>query len=434
MKQDLVVLFFIAANGYKRYNIIEQVCAPAMGFCCNMETEKGNHYGWKTQESSIEGDNHKCRGYGSFRFCFAYSRKEDGTYDFHPIFKYVTPYVQAADYAVINLETCIGKPGTYCGFPRFLSPDSVIAAAKAAGFKMFLTASNHSYDWGYEGVVYKLKQLKKHGVDFIGSRQWRFQELHKVVEVNGIKIGMLNYTKLFITEEPTPERALMNAAIDRKTGERQEVYIDAKGRRCVATFHEKKTKSFARKLEADIADLRRQGAEIIAVYPHWGTEYKIEIGSRQDKIAQMMCDLGVDVIVGGHPHVVQPVKVYTSEISGKKTLCLHSMGNFFSSMSAKHDKDNAEYTEDGVLFEYTIHKYDDGTAEIVHADVLPTWIRRRRDEREIVVIPLDKGVDWKEKFDTVNYSEQISSGFQSRQRTRKIVDAGLREFNLLHSR
>lgn len=70
MKQDLVVLFFIAVNGYKRYNIIEQVCAPAMGFCCNMETEKGNHYGRKTQESSIEGDNHKCRGYGSFRFCF----------------------------------------------------------------------------------------------------------------------------------------------------------------------------------------------------------------------------------------------------------------------------------------------------------------------------------------------------------------------------
>ena len=362
----------------------------------------------------------------------AYCQKEDGTFDFSSIFRYVGEYVKAADYAVINLEPCLGEPGTYCGFPRFRAPAEIIPAAMEAGFKMFLTASNHSYDWGYEGVVYKLKQLKKYGADYIGSRRWRFQPLHKVVEVNGIKIGMLNYTKLWRIEDPEEDRAMMNAAVNRKTGEREVVYIDKKGRRAVATFHERFAGGFMKKLERDMAKLRRQGAEIIAVYPHWGTEYKIDFDPRQDNIAQRMCDLGVDVIIGGHPHVVEPIKVYTSEISGKTTVCLHSMGNFVSSMKAAEERENAEYTEDGALFEYTVHKYEDGTCQVVRVNVLPIWVKRKYEEREFIVIPLEKDADWQERFDTVNYSTRPSSGFQSRQRTMKLVGPGMRAFNRLH--
>ena len=360
----------------------------------------------------------------------AYHRQEDGTFDFSSIFKYVSEYVKAADYAVINLETCMGKPGDYCGFPRFRSPDSIIEAARDAGFKMFLTASNHSYDWGVEGVIHKLDCLDKYGVDHIGTRRSVEEPLHKIVDVNGIKIGMLNYTK--VSRASRRFWMIMNVAVNRKTGKKEKVIVDRKGRELISLFRENRPKAFGETLKRDVEVLREQGADIIAVYPHWGTEYMIEWDFWQDLNAQLMCDAGVDVIVGSHPHVVQPVKVYTSEVSGKTTVCLHSMGNFVSSMNAEHEKENAAYTEDGALFEYTVEKYEDGTAAVVHADVLPTWVKRKRQEREFIVIPLEKDVDWKERFDTVNYSTRVSSGFQSRQRTRKLVAEGLKEFNRLH--
>ncbi len=361
----------------------------------------------------------------------AYSRREDDTYDFSGIFKYVSEYIKAADYAVINLETCMGKPGDYCGFPRFRSPDSIIEAAKNAGFKMFLTASNHSYDWGEEGIVHKLECLDQYGVDYVGTRRSAEEPLHKVIEVNGIRIGMLNYTK--VSRASRRFRMIMNVAVNRKTGKKEKIIVNRKGQQLIALFRENRTKYFAEQLRQDIAALRAQGAEIIAAYPHWGTEYQIESDGWQEANAQIMCDAGVDVIVGSHPHVVQPVKVYTSDVSGKTTVCLHSMGNFVSSMNASHEKENAEYTEDGALFEYTVEKYEDGSAAVVRAEVLPIWVRRNRQEREFTVIPLEKDVDWKEKYGTVNYSTRPSSAFQSRQRTRKLVSKGLKAFNSIYN-
>ena len=226
----------------------------------------------------------------------AYHRQEDGTYDFSSIFKYVSEYVKAADYAVINLETCMGKPGDYCGFPRFRSPDSIIEAARDAGFKMFLTASNHSYDWGVEGVIHKLDCLDKYGVDHIGTRRSMEEPLHKIVDVNGIKIGMLNYTK--VSRASRRFRMIMNVAVNRKTGKKEKVIVDRKGRELISLFRENRPKAFGETLKRDVEVLREQGADIIAVYPHWGTEYMIEWDFWQDLNAQLMCDAGVDVIVG----------------------------------------------------------------------------------------------------------------------------------------
>ena len=112
--------------------------------------------------------------------------KTSNGYNFNYIFKHVDDYVKAADYAVINLETSIGgsKLG-YAGFPRFNTPESIVTAAKNAGFDMFLTASNHSYDLGYKPVKYRVDVLNKAGVDRIGTRKFSWGNLHKVVNVNG---------------------------------------------------------------------------------------------------------------------------------------------------------------------------------------------------------------------------------------------------------
>ena len=90
------------------------------------------------------------------------AKSASGSYDFEQIFQYVDDYIKEADYAVVNLETSIaGKGNGYCGFPRFNTPGSIVTVAQNAGFDMFLTASNHSYDWNLSGLKNKVSWLQK---------------------------------------------------------------------------------------------------------------------------------------------------------------------------------------------------------------------------------------------------------------------------------
>lgn len=318
--------------------------------------------------------------------------KSGSTYNFDYIFQYVDNYIKDYDYAVINLETSIGgKSLGYCGFPRFNTPESIVTSAKKAGYDMFLNASNHSYDLGYNALLYKIKVLNSKKVDFIGIRNNESKALHKVVTVNGIKIGMLNYTReSWISTE---NRIVLNRYKSGTTGQYIDVVVDDKAASLIGRYHKNKRNEFYSLLENDIKNLKNQGAEIIVVYPHWGTQYNIGIDSLEDNMAQKMCDLGVDVIVGGHPHVVEPVKVYTSKVSGKTTVCIHSMGNFVSSMSPTNKKiNNARYTRDGALFNFTIKKYSDGSIAVTNAKVLPIYVYKNTKNKYIVV-PLDRSVD-----------------------------------------
>lgn len=315
------------------------------------------------------------------------AKQEDGTYDFSSIFKYVDEYIQAADYAVINLETSIaGKRIPYAGFPYFNTPESLIKDAKDAGFDLFLTASNHSYDCGYDGVMNKIKVLEQNEVDYIGTRKDESESFHKVIDVNGISIGMLNYARESLNS--TKNMTIMNRIITGTGGNPQNVVVDKKGKEVISRYNGKYLKEFYKTLESDIQELKDQGAEIIVAYPHWGKEYNIGYRSLEDKIAQKMCDYGVDVIIGGHPHVVEPTKVYTSDVSGKTTICIHSTGNFVSHLRKADNKKAGYYIEDGALFCFKAEKYSDGTVAVAEADVLPIWVKQSKGK--YMVMPLEK--------------------------------------------
>lgn len=347
------------------------------------------------------------------------AKRPKGLWDFNGIFESVEDIVKSADYAVINLETSFGgKEMGYCGFPKFNTPQAAITAAKNAGFDMFLTASNHSYDLGYDPLINKLNILERKGLDYIGTRKSTIGSLHKVVKVNGIKIGMLNYTQE--TSSSTKSEPILNATRTGENGSYEYVVVDKKAKNLIASYNRKYLDEFYDTLESDIKKLKQKGAEVIIAYPHWGSEYNIDYNEREDEIAQKMCDLGVDAIVGGHPHVVEPVKVYTSKISGKSTVCLHSMGNFVSSMRNTDDKDNANYVEDGALFKLTVSKYSDGTCAVSWAQVIPTWVKKTSGKYEYEVIPLD---------DDEAYSSKASSKYQSYTRTNSLVEKGVKKFN-----
>ena len=166
------------------------------------------------------------------------------------------------------------------------------------------------------------------------------------------------------------------------------------------------------------------------MYIHWGVEYNyMSANDEQKKIAQELCDMGIDVIVGGHPHVVQPVELLTSTTDPEhKTVCLYSMGNAVSNQRLGNiSYVSTAHTEDGMLFNVTFEKYSDGTVYLQNVDILPTWVYMSTASypNTYHILPLDMEIrdEWGTTFgvsDTV-----VNSAQKSYERTMAIVGSGL---------
>lgn len=344
-------------------------------------------------------------------------RKQDGTYDFNPIFQYVKPYLEKADFCVANLEVSLGGTENglaYSGYPLFNCPDSIVEAAKNIGTDMLMLANNHTYDCGYSGFIRKIGVIENMGLKYTGVAKDNTEKLYNVVNVNGIKIGIVNYTY------ETPSTGEGNKAING-------ILLDKNAVNLVNTFNYDKLDEFYSDLENKIAQMKNDGAEVIVVYPHWGTEYLLEANEYQSKMAQKMCDLGVDVIVGGHPHVVEPVSVLESEISGKRTVCLYSLGNFISNQRRHLMNLSTGNTEDGLIFTVNFEKYGDGRVEVKSVVAIPTWVNL--SDGSYRVIPLDKKIgDWKSAFNLNDYT--FAAAKESYDRTMSLVGKGIDDFNI----
>lgn len=342
--------------------------------------------------------------------------KQDGSYDFNPIFQYVRPYLEKADFCVANLEVSLGGTEnglTYSGYPLFNCPDSIVNAAKNMGADMLLLANNHTYDCGYSGFIRKIGVIANAGLKYTGVARDNTEKLYNVISVNGIKIGIVNYTY------ETPSTGEGNKAING-------ILLDKNAVDLVNTFNYDKLEDFYNDLQNKIIQMKNDGAEIIIVYPHWGTEYLLEANEYQSRMAQKMCDLGVDVIIGGHPHVVEPVEVIKSEISGKRTVCLYSLGNFISNQRSHLMNLSTGNTEDGVIFTVNFEKYGDGHVVVKSVEATPTWVDLTNGSYRI--IPLDKNTDdWKSSFKLNDYT--LDSAKKSYDRTMSLVGQGIDDFN-----
>lgn len=339
-----------------------------------------------------------------------------GEYDFNPIFQYVKPYLEKADYCVANLEVSLGGTENgmkYSGYPLFNCPDSIIDAAKNMGADMLAVANNHTYDCGYAGFIRKIGVIENKGLAYTGVAKDNTQKLYNVVDVNGIKIGIVNYTY------ETPATGEGNKAING-------ILLDKNAVNLVNSFNYDKLDLFYADLESKMDQMKNDGAEVIVVYPHWGTEYLLDANEYQTKMAQKMCDMGVDVIIGGHPHVVEPVKVIKSENSGKRTVCLYSLGNFISNQRKHLMNLSTGNTEDGLIFTVNFEKYGDGRVWVESVEVIPTWVNLTNGNYRI--IPLDKSVnDWKNAFNLDDYT--LPAAEESYKRTMTLVESGINEFN-----
>jgi len=235
------------------------------------------------------------------------------------------------------------------------------------------------------------------------------------VDVNGIKIGMVCYTY---------SSGLSDKGIPRLNGN-----SPMENEQLINWFYNRNPEKMYKEMKQILTDMEENGAEISMMFIHWGNEYELTENNFQNQQAQALCDLGVDVIVGGHPHVVQPVEVLTSTTDPEhSTICIYSLGNAVSNQRQGNiPACPTPHTEDGILFEITFEKYSDGNVYIQSADILPTWVNLHRDnggnEYNMIPLNIDEKDQWQETFGFND--EALRKAGASYDRTMKIVGEGL---------
>lgn len=259
-------------------------------------------------------------------------RGKQGKYDYSQCFPLIAPTVSEADYAVVNLEVPLGGGPQYRGYPCFSAPDSFAEALRDAGFDLFLTANNHCLDSRDRAARRTLSALDSIGVDHIGTYSDK-EEREKLVpfikNINGIRFAFLNYT--YGTNGIEPADGMEVALIDRE------------------------------KMAREINLAREAGAEFIVVTLHWGIEYVLLQNKSQESLANFLIDSGADMIIGSHPHVIQPMKVIHDEKRDKDILVVYSLGNFISNMKTAD-------TRGGALVRALIERDADGVPRFKKAD------------------------------------------------------------------
>ncbi len=273
--------------------------------------------------------------YGNVRDAARNAKGTDADYDFKPSYTSIKPIVEEHDIAFINQETLMcGEGYEFSYYPRFNSPQELGDAVVDAGFDIIGMANNHMLDKGASGLAATLDYWEKQPVTLTGA--YRNEEAFRditVIEKNGISIALLAFT------EHTNGLYLRGDS---------DLYIP----------YAEST------LIADMVKAAEEIADITVVSMHWGNEFTFTPSANQREWARVICENGGDVILGHHPHTIQPVEWIECETN--KTLCVFSLGNFMSEM----EKD---YKILGGMISFDIEKLgEDGKAEIKNVLFIPT--------------------------------------------------------------
>lgn len=291
----------------------------------------------------------------------AYDRQA-GAYDYKPMIRFAKPWIEQADYAVVNLETTFAGGPDYSGFPAFNTPDALGDALKDAGFDLVSTANNHCLDRGYDGMVRTLDVLDNLGLAHVGTYRSTVERAAQngvhVADVGGIKVAFLSYTY------GTNGIPLSKSHPDTVNILHTDYMSDAQ------------VLDTAR-IADDLAAAEALSPDLIAVIVHWGVEYQTTQNDHQEEIADFLFDHGADVILGSHPHVLQPMETRTLTDRDGTThtgFVCWSLGNFISSQ-------NDEYTDTTVVLNLELTKNPNtGATDVTKVGYVPLYMLDREQE------------------------------------------------------
>ena len=296
---------------------------------------------------------------------------ENDSYQFNACFDKIKDVIENADLALVNFEAVMGgKP--YSGFPDFSSPDTLAYAVKYAGFDIAFLANNHAADKGAKGIRGNIENLAKQGLITTGTfldssdRQKRNLVLFKK---NNIKIAFLNYS--YGTNGKTVPKPYIINKID------------------------------TTQMLSDFSNAKDSNPDLLIVFIHWGEEYKREPTKYQKKIADFCFRNGVDIILGSHPHVLQPVEIRNVNYKGKNKKCMvaYSLGNFISNQGRR-------YRDGAMLFEFDVIKDNINPAHFDSVRFIPTWVYKKIDKgrRYYQVLPISRYEQSNSTLDIDNYN------------------------------
>ena len=281
--------------------------------------------------------------------------KNENGYDFSPSFQYIKEMVSEADISLGILEGALAG-GEPTGYPIFNSPDEVIDSLRDTGIDVVNYANNHIYDYDDEGLQRTIEITKEKGLDVLGVKSTEEEKSYLVKEVDGVKIGFASYVF---------ETAAVNGY---KTINSNPVSINSEN--LINTFNYNDLESFYNKIASEISAMKAEGVKFIIASMHWGEEYNTYIEATQNEIAKKLNELGVDIILGGHPHVIQPYEIICNE-SGHSTFVIYSQGNSLSNQSEQEI--GVAESEDGIMIKFTLEKKD-GNVSLKEYKIIPTWV------------------------------------------------------------
>lgn len=300
----------------------------------------------------------------------AYNSKTD-EYDFSYVYEDIKNYTLSSDITIGSLETTFaGKEKGYSNYPTFNTPDSLATALKDIGVDVVSLAGNHALDYGYTGLCRTIDVFNNIGLSHLGTyKTAEDQEKILIKDVKGVKIAFINYT-YGTNGIPLPSGKDF----------------------CVNLID----KDFIKK---QINQAKEQNVDMIVACMHWGTEYRTTANSEQKDLANFLFENGVDVILGNHPHVLEPMEKKTITLQDgttKDVFVVYALGNFTADQ-------RDEITRDSAILNLTITKNSDGKISIDKVNYVPIYMYKNTNvsTHKFKILDIEKNIkDYEEGKNT----------------------------------
>ena len=308
---------------------------------------------------------------------------ETKEYDFSYVYEDIKYYTKVADITVGSLETTFaGEDKGYSNYPTFNSPDSLATALKKIGVDVISLAGNHALDYGYSGICRTIDVLDHADISHLGTyKTAEDQEKLLIKNVKGVKIAFINYT--YGTNGisgPSGKEFCVNL-IDKNLIKKQ------------------------------IDQAKSEGADMIVACMHWGTEYKTSANSEQKELADYLFKNGVDIILGNHPHVLEPMEKKTITLDDgttKDVFVVYALGNFTADQ-------RDEITRDSAILNLNITKNVDGNISINKVDYVPIYMYKNSNAKshKFKILDIEKSIAKYESGDTSSISPTVYTNLKT---------------------
>ena len=337
-------------------------------------------------------------------------QSEPNVFDFNDIFHYVRDEYQKGDITLATLEGALCE-SNYSGYPIFRTPSQLVDDLKNNGINILNMASNHVYDDNHQGLLHSMEVLNEKGMEYQGIRSNETEKYYIVKDIMGLKIGFFQY--VYETMD-----GYGNPGINGITMASESLPL-------VNSYSDFDLERLYGDVQQILDAMQQEGVEYIIAFMHWGEEYQHYPNINQQTIAQKFCDMGIDALIGSHPHVVQTTDLLVNKDGSHKMLCAYSLGNHLSNQRVEYmDGISNGNTEDGLMVNLKIHKAASGEVTLQEVQWIPTWVYYEYDNvlgSYYQIIPLNRyeliAKDKNEAF--------VVDAQESLQRTNAIINEGV---------